>query len=180
MWQELEVPCKPQQSLYSLSVGAGFLVMARTLAGLTHSPLSVATCPMKGTSFCRRLSLSVLSLTPCSLQWSKNIIRTLSWSQLASSPVLPQPTMMKSSATTSIPDSPSTSSCIFCWKTSGAELTPKGKHLQGKCPKGVWKVVRYDDVSSRATCQNLLCTSSLVKTLAPCSHIAISSIVGRG
>ena len=48
---------------------------------------------------------------------------TLLWSAVASSIVVPQRTMIKSSATTSIPDIPSTSSCVLCWNTTGAELT---------------------------------------------------------
>ena len=126
-----------QEQLYSKSRGNskqsnwfGISLIAQTLAGSTHSPLSVAMCSMNWTSVIHRLSLSVLSLTPCSLQHSKNAIRTLLWSTVASSSVFLQPITMKSSATTSMPESPSISSCFFCWKTSGAELIPKDRRHQ--------------------------------------------------
>ena len=96
----------------ALSVGAGMSVMALTLTGSTHSPLSVATCLIKGTSFSCRVSLSIFSFTFLSLRHSKNVSNVLSWLQLASWTVLPLLFILKSSATTSIPLSPSISSCI--------------------------------------------------------------------
>ena len=110
----------------ALSVGVGLSIIPRTLVGSTLKPWSVATCRMKGPSVCWRFSLSVLSLTPR----SRNLTITLPWSVVASS-IVPQLTMIKSSATTSIPVIPSTSSYILRWKFSGAELTPKGRCRNG-------------------------------------------------
>ena len=152
--------------------------IAFTLVGSIPSPSDVATWPMNRTSSCLSLNLSTFSLTPRSSHRCRNEWSRLSWSTFASSTVLPYPTTTKSSATTSIPCSPSISSCIFFWKTSGAELMPKGMRLYRYLPKGVLKVVRYDERSSRRTCQNPWRTSRTVNTLAPCSRVEISSIVG--
>ena len=51
----------------ALSVCAGISLIARTLAGSTRRPSSVAMCPMNGTSFCQRSSLSVFSFFPFAL-----------------------------------------------------------------------------------------------------------------
>ena len=148
--------------------------IAFTLVGSILSPSDVATCPINRTSSCLSLNLSTFSLTPRSSHRCRNEWSRLSWSTFASSTVLPT---TKSSATTSIPCSPSISSCIFFWKTSGAELMPNGMRLYRYLPKGVWKVVRYDDRSSRCMCQNPWRTSRTVNTLALCSRVVISSIV---
>ena len=62
----------------ALSVCAGISLIARTLAGSTRRPSSVAMCPMNGTSFCQRSSLSVFSFFPFALQCLRKLVRT--WS----------------------------------------------------------------------------------------------------
>ena len=51
--------------------------------------------------------------------------------------------------------------------------------FQRKRLNGVLKVVSLDEASSRQMCQNQLLTCRMVKTLAPCRHVAKSSIVGK-
>ena len=89
----------------ALSVGLGISRIALTLAGSTRRPVPVATWPMKDTSVCLSRSLSLFSLMPRASHRashrSKNDIKLLSWSWVASSSVSPNPTTTKSSATTS-------------------------------------------------------------------------------
>ena len=76
--------------------------------------------------------------------------------------------------------SPSVTSCILHWNISVADLIPKGILFQQYLPNVVLKVVKNEDSSSKVTCQNPFLASSLMITLALCSRVATSAIVGRG
>ena len=54
---------------------------------------------------------------------------------------------------------------IVLWKTSGAELMPKGRRLKQYRPKGVINVVRSQEFGSSGICQNPELASSLLKYL---------------
>ena len=121
------------------SVGLGMSTIAFTLVGSIPSPSDVATWPMNRTSSCLSLNLSTFSLTPRSSHRCRNEWSRLSWSTFASSTVLPYPTTTKSSATTSIPCSPSISSCIFFWKTSGPNWCQTACVCTDTCQKVCWR-----------------------------------------
>ena len=115
------------------SVGLGMSTIVFTLVGSIPSPSDIATCLINQTSSCLSLNLSTFNLIPRSSLSYRNEWSCLQWSTLTSSTMLPYPTTTKSSATTSIPCSPSHSSCIFFWKTS--ELMPNGMCLYRYLPK---------------------------------------------
>ena len=110
----------------------------------------------------------------------KNSRRFLSWSISASSSVVPQPTIRKSSWITSVPARPSTRWFIVRSQISGAEFIPKGIRNHRYRPNGVLKHVNILNFSSSGICQNPFLASNTVNSLAFFSRVLTSSMVGIG
>lgn len=91
--------------------------------------------------------------------------------------VSPKTKMLSMYAT--IPSCPCINSDIYHWKTSGANVMPKGSLLKQYLPSSVIKLVRWALFCSRGICQKPLLASKLENTVLLASLGSTSSKVGK-
>ena len=163
-----------------MSVGVGNSLIAFTLSGCALRPLDQILCHMYNTSLNLSLVFSKENLRFRSSALLRSSLRFLLWSQVASSCVLPFPITRKSSAITTTPLRPSTTFCILCCQTIGAELIQNGILFQQYRPKGVLNMVNRLDCSSSLICQTPARASNTENTFAFANLVEMSSMVGNG